>query len=82
MSKILKIFIQPLCPACPSAKALGDRLKNLTDVKFYDVSTADGLAEARLYDIMSTPTLVLVEDNKEIQRWIGAPKEEEVKKRL
>lgn len=82
MPKILKIFTQPICPACPPAKELGEKLKNLIDVKFYDVSTPDGLAEARLYNIMSTPTLVLVEDNKEIKTWIGTPSEEEVKKQL
>lgn len=82
MPKILKIFTQPLCPACPLAKELGEKLKNLIDVKFYDVSTPDGLAEAQLYQIMSTPTLVLIEDNKEIKKWIGTPEQEEVKKFL
>jgi len=80
--KIIKIFTQPLCPACPPAKELGERLKESVKIEYFDVSTPDGLAEARLYNIMSTPTLVLVEDNKEIQTWIGTPREEEVKKTL
>ncbi len=80
--KILKIFIQPVCPACPPAKELGERLKESVKIEYFDVSTPSGLAEARLYNIMSTPTMVLVEDNKEIQTWIGAPSEGEVKKLL
>ncbi|MFH1392087.1 MAG: thioredoxin family protein [bacterium] len=80
--KILKIFTQPLCSACPPAKELGERLKQSLKIEYFDVSTPDGLAEARLYNIMSTPTLVLVEDNKEIKTWVGTPEEEEVKKWL
>ena len=80
--KTLKIFTQPLCPACPPAKELGESLKESVKIEYFDVSTPDGLAQARLYNIMSTPTLVLVEDNKETKKWIGTPGEEEVKKRL
>lgn len=95
--KTLKIFTQPLCPACPPAKELGERLKQSVKIEYFDVSTPDGLAEARLYNIMSTPTLVLVESTppasshyqgedkggvKEIQRWIGTPSEEEIQKWL
>jgi len=80
--KILKIFTQPLCPACPPAKELGERLKESVKIEYVDVSTPDGLAEAQFYNIMSTPTLVLVEDNKEIQAWIGTPEQEEIQKLL
>jgi len=76
----LKIFTQPVCPACPPAKELGEKLKDKIQVKYFDVSQADGLAEAQLHQVMSTPTLVLTEDNKEIKKWIGVPELAEVEK--
>lgn len=82
MSKILKIFTQPACPACPPAKELGEKLKDKVKVEYFDVSQESGLVEAKKYNIMSTPTLVLVEDDKEVKTWIGTPEQEEVKKLL
>lgn len=79
---ILKIFTQPVCPACPPAKELGEKLKDQVKVEYFDTLTSDGLAEAQLYSVMSTPTLVLTENGKEIKKWIGTPEEEEVKKLL
>lgn len=80
--KTLKIFTQPVCPACPPAKELGKKLENKIQVKYFDTLTPDGLAEAQFYNVMSTPTLVLVEDKKEIKQWIGTPEQEEVEKLL
>lgn len=78
---VVKIFYKDDCPKCPLAKNLRDRLeeKNIP-VQAYNVGTADGLAEASFYSIMSLPT-VLVEDGLEngVGEWRGdVPKMEEV----
>jgi hypothetical protein len=78
---VVKIFYKDDCPKCPLAKKLRDNLKEQkVDVIDYNVGTADGLAEASFYSVMSLPT-VLVEDGMEngIGEWRGdVPRMEEV----
>jgi thiol-disulfide isomerase/thioredoxin len=77
----VKIFYKDDCPKCPLAKQLKDGLiERDVNVVAYNVGTADGLAEASFYSVMSLPT-VLVEDTMEngIGEWRGdVPKIEEV----
>jgi len=64
MGKV-KVFVQDSCHKCPSAKEVGAVLtKEGLDVLYYDLGTADGLAEASYYGILSTPTMI-VEDQDE-----------------
>ena len=78
---VVKIFYKDDCPKCPLAKKLRDNLKEQkVNVIDYNVGTADGLAEASFYSIMSLPT-VLVEDGMEngVGEWRGdVPQMEEV----
>jgi hypothetical protein len=78
---VVKIFYKDDCPKCPMAKKLRDGLKqNNVEVLDYNVGTADGLAEASFYSIMSLPTVV-VEDAMEngVGEWRGdVPRMEEV----
>ena len=77
----VKIFYKDDCPKCPLAKQLKDGLMERdVNVVAYNVGTADGLAEASFYSVMSLPT-VLVEDTMEngIGEWRGdVPRMEEV----
>ncbi len=69
----VKIFTKRDCPRCPQAKAIGELLKvRGVQVEYFDLDTADGLAEAAFYNIQATPT-ILVEDPEEriIARWAG-----------
>ncbi|MGD0231066.1 MAG: thioredoxin family protein [Syntrophorhabdales bacterium] len=81
MMGVVKIFYRDDCPKCPLAKQLRERLEEKkVNVLAYNVGTADGLAEASFYSVMSLPT-VLVEDAMEngIGEWRGdVPKIEEV----
>ncbi|MBI5208074.1 MAG: thioredoxin family protein [Candidatus Firestonebacteria bacterium] len=78
----LKIFWKERCPSCPGAKQLGGKCeKKGVKVEYYNVETAEGLAEGSFYDVMSTPTLVVTDMSENyIQSWNGVvPKEEELK---
>ena len=79
--KLVKIFYKDDCPKCPLAKQLRDKLRERdVNVLTYNVGTADGLAEASFYSVMSLPTVV-VEDAMEngVAEWRGdVPKVEEV----
>lgn len=64
MEKV-KVFVKDGCYKCPSAKELGLLLeKEGLNVLYYDLDTADGLAEASYYGVLSTPTMI-VEDAQE-----------------
>lgn len=70
---VVKIFYKDDCPKCPLAKKLRDNLRQQkVSVLDYNVGTADGLAEASFYSVMSLPT-VLVEDGMEngVGEWRG-----------
>ena len=64
MEKV-KVFVKDGCYKCPSAKEVGGLLlQEGVEVLYYDIDTADGLAEASFYGVLSTPTMI-VEDSSE-----------------
>jgi hypothetical protein len=62
---LIKIFTKAKCPKCPAVKEMGRKLKREgLPVLNYDLDTIDGLAEASFYSILSTPSIV-IEDEEE-----------------
>jgi glutaredoxin len=83
--ELIKIFTKAKCPKCPAAKEIGTELiKEGLQVFHYDLDTIDGLAEASFYSILSTPSLVIEDDEeKEVASWRGVvPTLQEVKQYL
>lgn len=81
----LKIFVKQGCPDCPPAKKLGQELEKAgKKIEFVDIDTPDGLAEAVLFDVMATPSLVVVDENsKAVKSWKGeTPPRKEAEKLL
>ena len=81
----LKIFTKDNCPNCPSAKEVGGKLEGEGfAVSYHDISSLEGLSEATFYDVMATPSMVLVNDNDhEIHSWRGdVPSLDEVKEKF
>jgi len=81
----IKIFTKAKCPKCPAAKEIGMELKKEgVQVINYDLDTIDGLAEASFYSILSTPSILIEdEEEKEVVSWKGMlPTLQEVKKHL
>ena len=77
----IKIFWQKNCPHCPEAKNTGKQLEKEAEVQYFDVDTVDGLAEASYYDIASTPSIAVLDNNdNEIKIWRGkTPRLEEIR---
>ena len=77
----IKILWQKKCPHCPEAKNTGKQLEKEAEVQYFDVDTFDGLAEASYYDIASTPSIVVLDNNEnEIKIWRGkTPRLEEIR---
>jgi glutaredoxin len=68
----IKIFWQKNCPHCPEARNIGKQLEKETEVQYFDIDTVDGLAEASYYNIASTPSMIIVDnDDNEIKAWRG-----------
>lgn len=79
----VKIFWQPECPKCPKAKELGEKLKEVgMKVEFFNIKEVDGLAESVFYDVLSTPSIVVVENGEKKATWYGEVPEIEALKDL
>ncbi len=81
----VKIFTRAQCPKCPAMEEIGQELKREGVPVFnYDVDTTEGLAEASFCSILSTPSLLIEdEEEKEVAAWRGTiPSLQEVKQYL
>lgn len=70
----LKVFTQPNCPKCPAAKKLARKIEkeNQVEIQWFDTSQVDGLAEAAFYQVMATPSLILLDERGSVvAEWRG-----------
>jgi len=72
-TKLVKFFSKDSCPNCPPAKEIAEDLKRRgVIVQYFDVDSVDGRAEAMFYDVMGTPSTVLVDERgNELMSWRG-----------
>ena len=70
----IKIFTKSECPKCPAAKEIGSILQQEgLQVNYYDMETPDGLAEAAFYSVLSTPTIIIEDqDARILAGWRGS----------
>ena len=76
----LLVFIKDDCIHCPKAKDVAEQLFDTIDINYLNLGTPEGLAKAMKYRVKSVPTLLLIVDNEEKQRWVypDLPKKEDV----
>jgi thioredoxin-related protein len=77
----IKFFWKEGCPRCPEAKKL---LEGREKVEYFNVDEVNGLAEAAYFGVISTPSIVIADENgKEIVSWRGCiPAREELERWL
>jgi hypothetical protein len=70
----VKVFVQVACPRCPAALVLAEEIAAAGGmVSIYDTGTAAGLAEASFFNIMATPSLLVVDgDERVVGAWRGS----------
>jgi glutaredoxin len=70
----IKIFTKAECPKCPAAKEIGSILQQEgLQVNYYDLETPDGLAEGAFYSVLSTPTIIIEDqDERILAGWRGS----------
>ena len=86
----IKIFGKESCSLCQSAKKKISfflahwNVSNQVEVTYFDMDTAEGLAEGAYYDVGKIPTIIAErEDGQLIKKWEAkAPLSEELKETL
>ncbi len=80
------IFGKPGCSVCQKVK---EKMEYFSEketpiaIDYFDVETVDGLAESAYRGIPEIPTVILMDDDKEIKRWVqSAPIFSELKELL
>jgi len=73
----IKLFYKQECPRCPAAKEICKKLEERGhSIKYYDIESVDGMAEAMFHMVMSTPTLLVLDDKgNELGAWRGSAPE-------
>lgn len=82
---MIKVFWKQACPNCPAAKRLAKELEREGQkVEYCNLDEADGLAEAVFFDVMATPSIILVgDDGREVFSWRGrVPEKKELLEKL
>ncbi|HKZ45505.1 MAG TPA: thioredoxin family protein [archaeon] len=71
---IVKIFSMADCPKCGTAKKIKKEIDDEgIKTEYHDIKTVDGLAEAMMFGVMDTPSVVVVDsNNKELKIWKGS----------
>jgi len=80
----IKIFWKKDCPNCPQAKKIGKMVEDTLEVQYCDIDTVEGLSEACMLNVMSTPTIMLLDnENNELESWRSRiPKIENIKEKI
>ena len=81
----IKIFTQENCPNCPAVKAIGEKLeKEGCSISYNDIMSIEGLSESVYHNVLSTPSIVIVDDNNnELHSWrTDVPKIDEILEKL
>lgn len=55
----IKFFYQDFCSKCPAAKVAIEPFRSKSLIEDYNITTSEGLAEAALYGVLSTPALMI-----------------------
>ncbi|MGA1874955.1 MAG: hypothetical protein ACMUIA_05070 [bacterium] len=79
---MFRLFWKSDCPKCPAAKNVIYQLRvDGYSTMEHDLETADGLAEAAFYGVLSTPTIILTDGQENpVAEWRGnIPTVEEAK---
>ena len=69
---IIKIFLQKGSDACQNVLEKLNEVKDRVVIQLFDMETKEGLVESDFYDIQTTPTTIVVDENEEeVTSWRG-----------
>jgi thiol-disulfide isomerase/thioredoxin len=75
--KKVYVFGKPTCPVCKDARNKIQYFKEKkrfdAEIKYFDMETVDGLAEGAYYEVFDIPTVIILDEKKELARWVKKP---------
>ncbi|MCS7258564.1 MAG: thioredoxin family protein [candidate division WOR-3 bacterium] len=69
----LLLFGKESCEVCKNIKEKLEHYSNKyqpIEIIYYDVETVDGLTECAYRSVPDIPTVILIDEEKEIRRWV------------
>lgn len=84
----LLVFVSSRCPHCPKAESIVKKIvpeyyKHGLEFQKIRIKTSEGKQLSREFNIMSMPTILMLDDNGvETQRIIGVPSENNLKNKI
>jgi thioredoxin 1 len=69
---VLVDFWSPMCAPCEAVSPIAENICKETGVMLAKMNVAKNYKTAMRYSIMSTPTILLFQDGKEVDRRIGS----------
>ncbi len=76
MKKIL-IFGRSTCPVCKDVLNKFQYFKKKTgftpEIEYIDMDEVNGLTEGAFYEVTDIPTVLIVDEGKELVRWVKIP---------
>lgn len=75
--KKVYIFGKPTCPVCKNALSKVSYFKHKgkfdAEIKYFDMETLDGLAESSFFEVSDIPTVLILDEQRELVRWVKKP---------
>ncbi|HEX7319468.1 MAG TPA: hypothetical protein VF399_03810 [bacterium] len=75
--KSVYIFGRPGCSVCKDTvhkvNYFKEKGKFQAEIKYFDMESVDGLAEGSYFEVSDIPTIVIMDEDEEIMRWIKKP---------
>lgn len=69
--KLLKFWAQWCAPCVPMSKNIEELKKQYSDLNIISVNIDEDVNSAVQYNVMALPTIVLLKDEKEVDRSVG-----------
>ncbi|MEO0216397.1 MAG: hypothetical protein ABIL14_05230 [candidate division WOR-3 bacterium] len=75
--KKVYVFGRETCPVCKDAYNklcyFKEKEQFKAEIKYFNMDTVDGLAEGAFYEVSDIPTILVLDNDQEIVRWVRNP---------
>jgi len=75
--KTVYIFGKSECPVCNDAyekiKYFKEKKNFGAEIRYFNMTTVEGLAVGSFYEVSDIPTIIILDNNQEVTRWVKTP---------
>jgi hypothetical protein len=77
MMKQVYVFGKPDCQVCKDTREklayFKEKNNFAAQIRYYDMETVEGLTEGAFREVEEIPTVIILDDKKELMRWVKKP---------